>query len=72
MALGMSCLLTTCAGGIEAVIKELTRRGIRKQLRVIIGGAALTGELAGQVGADAFASDAVTGTDIVKEWTLSR
>jgi methanogenic corrinoid protein MtbC1 len=69
MVLGMSCLLTTCAGGIGAVIEELTRRGIRKQLRVIIGGAALTEEFAGQVGADAFASDAVTGTDIVKEWT---
>jgi methanogenic corrinoid protein MtbC1 len=69
LALGMSCLLTISAGGIGAVIEELTRRGIREKLRVIIGGAALTEEFAREVGADAFASDAVTGTDIIKEWS---
>jgi 5-methyltetrahydrofolate--homocysteine methyltransferase len=69
LALGMSCLLTISAGGIGAVIEELTRRGIRGKLRVIIGGAALTEEFAREVGADAFASDAVTGTDIIKEWS---
>jgi 5-methyltetrahydrofolate--homocysteine methyltransferase len=69
LALGISCLLTISAGGIGAVIEELTRRGIRKKLRVIIGGAALTEKFAREVGADAFASDAVTGTDIIKEWS---
>lgn len=69
LALGMSCLLTTCAGGIQAVIEELGKRGIRNGLRVIVGGAAITEEVARQVGADAFASDAVTGTDILRMWT---
>jgi methanogenic corrinoid protein MtbC1 len=69
LALGVSCLLTISAGGIGAVIEELTRRGIRTRLRVIIGGAALTEEFARQVGADAFAPDAVTGTDIIRDWS---
>jgi methanogenic corrinoid protein MtbC1 len=69
LALGMSCLLTSCAGRIPEVIAELSRRGIRERLKVIIGGAALTNEFAIQVRADAFAPDAVTGTHIIKGWT---
>jgi 5-methyltetrahydrofolate--homocysteine methyltransferase len=71
LALGMSCLLTVTAGEIGGVIEELKRRGIRDQIKVIIGGAALTQQFASDVGADAFAPDAVTGTDIIKEWSAA-
>jgi 5-methyltetrahydrofolate--homocysteine methyltransferase len=49
----------------------LKRRGIRDEIKVIIGGAALTQQFADDVGADAFAPDAVTGTDILVEWSAS-
>jgi 5-methyltetrahydrofolate--homocysteine methyltransferase len=69
VALGISCLLTSCAGGISRVIEELASQGLRDALKVVIGGAALTEEFAKEVGADAFAPDAVTGTDIIRGWS---
>ncbi len=69
VALGVSCLLTSCAGGIPRVIEELASQGLREGVRVVIGGAALTEEFAKEIGADAFAPDAVTGTDIIRGWS---
>jgi 5-methyltetrahydrofolate--homocysteine methyltransferase len=69
VALGMSCLLTVCAGGVGRVIEELTREDLREASKVIVGGAALTEEFAREVGADAFAPDAVTGTEIIRAWS---
>ena len=71
VALGMSCLLTVCAGGVGRVIEELERDGLRKASNVIVGGAALTEDFAREVGADAFAPDAVTGTEIIRAWSES-
>jgi methylmalonyl-CoA mutase cobalamin-binding domain/chain len=72
VALGVSCLLTSCAGGIPRVIEELASRGLRDAVKVVIGGAALTEEFAEEIGADAFAPDAVTGTDIIRGWSAER
>ena len=69
IAVGMSCLLTVCAGSVGKVIAELSRQGLREASKVIIGGAALTEEFAQEVGADAFAPDAITGTDIIRRWS---
>lgn len=69
VALGMSCLLTICVGNVGKVLAELERRGLRQGLNVVVGGAALTERIALEVGADAFAPDAVTGTDIVRRWS---
>jgi 5-methyltetrahydrofolate--homocysteine methyltransferase len=69
VAVGMSCLLTVCAGGIGRVIEGLGHEGLREGSKVIIGGAALTEEFAREVGADAFAPDAVTGTEIIRAWS---
>jgi 5-methyltetrahydrofolate--homocysteine methyltransferase len=68
LALGLSCLLTVSAGAVGRVIEELARRGLRESVKIIIGGAALTEEFAREVGADAFAPDAVTGTGIIRGW----
>ena len=69
VALGMSCLLTSTDMEIGKVIEELKRQNLRDKIKVIIGGAALTQRFADSVGADAFAPDAITGTDIIKEWS---
>jgi methanogenic corrinoid protein MtbC1 len=71
LSLGMSCLLTSTSMEVGRVIEELKRQILRDKVKVIIGGAALTEEFAKEVGADAFAPDAVTGTDIVQEWSAS-
>lgn len=69
--LGMSCLLTSTDMEICKVIEDLKRQNLRGKVKVIIGGAALTEQFARDVGADAFAPDAVTGTDIIKKWSAS-
>jgi methanogenic corrinoid protein MtbC1 len=69
VALGISCLLTPAAGGIGRVIEALNAEDLRKPLKVIIGGAAITEAFARDIGADAFAPDAVTGTDIIRSWS---
>jgi 5-methyltetrahydrofolate--homocysteine methyltransferase len=69
LALGMSCLLTVSAGAVGRVIEELDQRGLRESVKIIVGGAALTEEFAREVGADAFAPDAVTGTGIIRAWS---
>jgi dimethylamine corrinoid protein len=69
LALGMSCLLTSTEAELGKVVQELTRRGLRDQVRVIIGGAALSSKTAQDISADAFAPDAVTGIDIIKKWS---
>jgi len=72
LALGLSCLLTSTDVEIENVIVEAVRRGVRERLKIIVGGAALTEAFARQVGADAFAPDAVTGVQIVTRWSEAR
>ena len=69
LALGMSCLLTSTDMEIGKVVEELKRQNLRDRVKVIIGGAALTEQFAKNAGVDAFAPDAVTGTDIVKKWS---
>ena len=66
--LAMSSLLTTTMGEIKMVIEELEKVGLRKKLKVIIGGAPITDEFAREVGADAAAKDAAHGVRICKEW----
>ncbi len=72
LALGMSCLLTITAPEIEKVIQSLENAQIRDVSKIIIGGAALTESFATEVNADAFAPDAVTGTDIIRRWSDER
>lgn len=69
MALGMSCIMTPMMVNMERVVAELNRQGLREQVKIIIGGAALTERYASEIGVDAFAPDAVTGTDIVNGWS---
>jgi methylmalonyl-CoA mutase cobalamin-binding domain/chain len=66
--LGLSALLTTTMLEMENVIRALEKAGLRKQVKVIIGGAPVTKEYAKKIGADAHAPDAVAGVNICKEW----
>jgi len=65
---GMSALLTTTMVEMESIIKELKKAGLRKNVKIIIGGAPITSEYAKKIGADAAARDAVEGVNICKSW----
>ena len=56
--LGMSALLTTTMPMMSQTIEALGEAGVRDQVKVIIGGAAITQAYADEVGADAYAPDA--------------
>ena len=62
--IAVSALLTMTAVEIEKVVKELEAQGIRKDIKVICGGAPLNQELAERFGADISCDDAVTGISV--------
>ena len=66
--LGLSCLLTATDKELNRVLELLKKEGIREKLMVVIGGAAVTEELVKEIGGDAFAPDAITGLQQIKEW----
>ena len=61
----MSALLTTTMPGQGEVIKRLKQEGIRKNIRVIIGGAPTNELWAKEIGADGFADNAVSAVQMV-------
>jgi len=60
--LGLSALLTITMPAMGDVIKALKAAGLRDKVKVMIGGAPLTQSFADQIGADAYAKDAVEAT----------
>jgi N5-methyltetrahydromethanopterin:coenzyme M methyltransferase subunit H len=65
--LGMSALLTTTLKELRKVVNALEKEGLRKNINIIIGGAATSKELASELGVDAYAESAIDGVRIGKE-----
>jgi len=57
--LGLSALLTITMPAMDNVIKALKAAGLRDKVKVMVGGAPVTQSFADQIGADAYAKDAV-------------
>lgn len=66
--LALSALLTTTLPEIKVVVKALQDSNVREQVKVIIGGNAVTKEFAKEASVDTAALDAVEGLNICKEW----
>jgi 5-methyltetrahydrofolate--homocysteine methyltransferase len=64
----LSALLTTTVGRMGDVIKALDSAGLRKQVKVMIGGGAATQKFADEIGADGFSPDAAGAADLAKGW----
>ena len=64
---GLSALLTTTMTEMSAVIKAIESAGLRDSVKVLIGGAAVSGEYANEIGADAFCADAFQAIRVVEE-----
>jgi 5-methyltetrahydrofolate--homocysteine methyltransferase len=64
--LAMSAMLTTTMSNMRATIEALSISGLRDSVKVMIGGAPVTGAFATQIGADAFAPDAANAVDIAR------
>jgi len=70
--LGLSTLLTSTLPEVKVVLDELSAAGIRDNVKVILGGNAVSKEFAREVGADDAALDAVEGAEICKNWVAAR
>jgi 5-methyltetrahydrofolate--homocysteine methyltransferase len=57
-AVALSALLTTTMGEMAKVIDALKEAGLRKQVKVLVGGAPLNEKFAQTIGADGYAPDA--------------
>ncbi len=67
--LGLSALLTTTMPEMARAIQELHSDGLRKQVKVMVGGAPLSAKFAGEIGADGYAADAATAVDLCRKLT---
>ena len=67
-SLGLSCLLTTALSEIKILVDMLNEAKIRNDVKVLIGGNAVTKEFAREIGADAAALNAIEGVTFCKEW----
>jgi len=66
--LGLSALLSVCVPEMGNVIKTFEREGLRGKVKIIVGGATVTEEVATKIRADRRAEDAVDGVNICREW----
>lgn len=65
--LAMSALLSTTAPYLKTVIGALKEKGLRQNVKVLVGGAVVTEEYAIKIGADGFAPDSACAIDKAKE-----
>lgn len=65
--LAMSALLTTTMANMKGTIEMLVEVGLRDKVKVIVGGAPVSQEFANSIGADGFAADAASASDLCKE-----
>ena len=65
--LGLSALLTTTMGVQRKVIEELTEAGLRDRVKVMVGGAPVSGQWAQEIGADGYAEDAAGAVALARQ-----
>ncbi len=65
--LAMSALLTTTMVKQREVIEELEKEGLRKRLKVMVGGAPVTRDWVASIGADGFSEDAIGAVALAKK-----
>ena len=66
--LGMSALLTTTMRAMETTIKALEEAGVRDTIKIMIGGAPVTQDFADQIGADGYAANAASASEMAKQF----
>ncbi len=70
--LGLSALLTTTMPGMKAVIDELEKKGLRKKIKVLVGGAPVDASFAKKIEADGYGANAVEAVDIARQLIKSQ
>ena len=66
--MGLSVLLTSMVNSISDVVKALEAAGLRDKVKIAIGGACTTNELASSMGVEAMGKDAVEAVRIFESF----
>ncbi|KKL65559.1 hypothetical protein LCGC14_2153790 [marine sediment metagenome] len=66
--IALSSLLSISTTNVKKTIIALEKAGLRDNIKIIVGGAAMSRELADDLKADAYAKDALMGLEIVEKW----
>jgi methylmalonyl-CoA mutase cobalamin-binding domain/chain len=64
LVIGLSCLLNIAFPSLKKVVDEISKSGLRDQVKIMIGGAACSEEIKTYAGADFYAKDAGAGVTI--------
>jgi len=65
--IGMSALMTTTMLKMRDVIEALEKEGLRKKVKIIIGGAPTSTEWAEEIGADGHGGNAIEAVEVTKK-----
>ena len=65
---GMSALLTTTMRSMGDTVKAISEAGLRDKVKVMIGGAPVTQRFADDIGADGYAANAASASDLAKKF----
>lgn len=63
----MSSLMTTTMSGMEQVIIELKKEGLRDKVKVMVGGAPVSAAFAEKIGADGYTRNAIEAVAFAKK-----
>lgn len=69
--MGMSALLTTTMPYMGVVIEEFEKRGMNKDIHIMVGGAPLNQEFADAIGAPAYGRDAARSSEMAADYARS-
>jgi trimethylamine corrinoid protein len=65
--IAMSALLTTTMVKQKEVIEELEKEGLRRKIKIMVGGAPVTRDWVNAIGADGFSEDAIGAVAMAKQ-----
>jgi len=68
--LGLSALLTTTMPEMKKVVEELVNQGLRKDVKVMIGGAPVDRVFAEKIGADGFGANAAEAVELARRFSV--
>ena len=68
----LSALLTVTLPAMKATVDALTAAGLRKQVRVMVGGAPVTQHFADEIGADAYGESAAVAVPLARQLVDAR
>jgi corrinoid protein of di/trimethylamine methyltransferase len=65
--IALSTLMTTTMVNMDETVNLLVKRNLRDQFKVIVGGSPLSKAYADKIGANAYARDAISAAEVVKQ-----